>query len=138
MWNPKLSRWANEANEAKEPGAAAGIQSWEMQDQVVDNGTPPVDVSRFGTPAQVSPSVSLAGYYPVPENIVCDPSDGSPLIDDCVHAFGTLYMQSSSGLLPGSRGGTWWAGVSTFHSIAVFQGLTFIVRANVRNCRLLH
>lgn len=131
-WDPSKSRKDNEAAEGNEPGAPTSVQSWELED-----AGKPAEAEVESLPA-VSEDVYAASAYPdwyqpalsdkdvsVPDlpdltwalpsaNGTCQTTSGSPKIDDCIHAFGSLYQFPDQSVLHGEKGGTWWAGVSHF------------------------
>jgi len=131
VWDNTKSKTENRAIEDQEPGAPPRQQEWDsVEDSGVGDDTAtanPAAASAYPTwyqpaiKAAASPTipslaipdstgVALAG--PNIDSVVCQTTADSPVIADCVHAFGTLNSYSGTGALHGKKGGKWWAGVS--------------------------
>lgn len=134
MWDPTKSKEDNEKREKSEPGAPPSVDALDEEganyDEDVDgpglkdpvypsSAYPewyqPLINSTFDvpTPDVSQPTDNILNYYgPNIEDVTCETSDGSPGIDDCVSAFGSLRIFPDQGALHGQKGGTWWASVS--------------------------
>jgi hypothetical protein len=134
-WKPTLTPDQNRAIEDLQPGANTSVQSWEMSDSDAgtdDEVTPtatsaPLAVSLY--PQWYQPVLEAAGSTTVPpistptateqygaapsiDSVICQPSSGSPKIEDCIHAFGVLNSSPNATALHAKNGETWWASVS--------------------------
>lgn len=143
-WDPTKTFEENTEAQKNEPGFPARLKAtrdddvelWddtEGPNDGTDNGStdePLYDVKLYpdwfkpvltnGTTGNV-PDVqeptgnNLVYNGPPPGDVVCETSDGSPRMNDCFHAFGTLKSHPDlkiSKLSEGKKGETYWAGVS--------------------------
>ena len=133
-WDPNLTPDENKAIEKLQPGAPPDAQAWESDDWRQELGDDDEDaISVEPLPASVYPEwyqpvISAMGSTTLPEievpeenqvpfsepdfnDVVCESSDGSPSIDDCIHAFGVVNLFPDSPVLQGHKGGTEWVGV---------------------------
>lgn len=149
MWDPTKSRKENEDREKKEPGATSVINDFEKSD-VYDQGRngpairdpvypasaypdwyQPLMKGSFNdrTPDLRQPTGNKLTYNgPNINDVVCETSNGSPEIEDCVHAFGSLKSFPTLGALHGKKGGTWWAGVSVLSRLRLMKWLLTMLR----------
>lgn len=140
-WDPSLTWDQNYANAEKEPGfpdewkKSSGKEVFEFDEPKELQTAAPPDVKNYPVfkddqypdwykpvfnaksgqlPDAKEPTDNSLTYNGPKDgkDIVCEVSDGSPVFNDCVHAFGSLNMVPSLGVLHGKKGGTWWAGVS--------------------------
>ncbi|KAI0399268.1 hypothetical protein F4802DRAFT_612495 [Xylaria palmicola] len=112
-WDPSKSREDNENREKSQPGAptAQDASTWDIEDSGTDESTnanpvsdqlygietypdwykPLFDALSSGTVdspvSQPAPANEPAPRDANPDTIVCESTDGSPLFEDCVHAF---------------------------------------------------
>ena len=130
VWDNDLTPDQNMANEDKEPGAPESLQTWELEDSGQGDATAtadPADPTYY--PDWYQPKLNVSGSTTVPSiatptptqqsvsapdgnTTVCETTSGSPLIDDCVHAFGRFYQLPNGTINMGQGGSTWWASVS--------------------------
>lgn len=133
-WDPTKSREENEKREETQPGAPPKINSLEGEDliggdsdapAVTDPLYPEKDYPYWYKPLVTAPfddpspdvsqprSNNLTYKGPNLKDVVCETSDGSPEIEHCGYAFGSLKSHPNLGSLQGGKKGeTWWAGVS--------------------------
>ena len=134
-WDPTKSRAENEKKEKSQPGAPPNVDVLddeganyneavngpEVKNTVYPSSAypqwyQPLMKASFDdpTPDVSQPTDSKLNYHgPDIKDVTCETSDKSPLIEDCVHAFGSLKVAPDLGALHGKKDGTWWAGVST-------------------------
>lgn len=135
-WDHNLTPDQNRALEELEPGYPQDAQTLESDDWREDLESEDEDedaVSVEPSPASVYPEwyqpvIRAVGSTTLPEievpketqialsepdfnDVVCESSDGSPFIDDCIHAFGVMNLFPDSPVLQGHKGGTEWVGV---------------------------
>ena len=109
-WDRLKTKSENEAIEKDQPGAPPKIQSWELEDSGVGNDTvtgptfpaaayppwyqPIVNAGATNLLPPISAPQDRQVSLPEPNinSVVCETTGGSPLINDCVHAFGSLYQ----------------------------------------------
>ena len=132
-WNANISPEENQRNEDNEPGAKESGDSLEIEDSGLGEtmtGAAPGPASEYpewyrpkieaivsGQHNPVTPptrSTPPAIAVPKNDSVICETSDGSPLIKDCVHAFGSINNPAFTqmGARHRKKGETWWAGVS--------------------------
>lgn len=123
-WDVNLNRAQNIQRQSSEPGDF-GVQSWELQDQndISSDNTASVTsnpVSASSPPNPESTLTPLSYAQPNFDNVVCEATSGSPIIDDCVHAFEGLNDSPQQAALHGKKGGTWWAGYVQTCALAIY------------------
>ncbi|KAL8885017.1 MAG: hypothetical protein Q9205_005625 [Flavoplaca limonia] len=140
-WDPDKSRTENEDRDKKQPGAPTILEALEGGSQNQAGGSTddpvypaeqypewykPLVTAKFEdeTPEVTQPSESGIGYNgpDIKEGVVCETTDGSPDIEDCIHAFGSLRIAPQLGALHGKKGGTWWAGYVHSCALAIYYG----------------
>jgi len=155
-WNINLTPDQNQAIEDQQPGSPVNQPTWDTLEDSGEGTDTATAAPAAATlyPAWYQPVINAAGSTTLPpiaapseavaviggpdiDSIVCQTTDGSPVIADCVHAFGTLDSYSSAGALHGSKGGTWWAGVSK-RSYELLNVSNSIVCRELRLGNLLH
>ncbi|KAL9598124.1 MAG: hypothetical protein Q9219_004680 [cf. Caloplaca sp. 3 TL-2023] len=139
-WDPDKSRTDNENRDKKQPGAPSVLEALEggSQNQAKEPTDDPVySADQYPewykplvtrnfedkTPDVTQPSergISYNGPENIEEGVVCETSDGSPDIQDCIHAFGSLRVSPQLGPLNGKKGGTWWAGYVNSCALAIY------------------
>ncbi|KAF2814813.1 uncharacterized protein BDZ99DRAFT_185146 [Mytilinidion resinicola] len=144
-WDPNKDLGQNWEAQKSEPGFPPERKNAAVPDAFdynVDQKSPPADLKNGvyipmeSYPEWYQPVIKAARGDPVPDvteptgaptyngpandDIVCETSDGSPEITDCYHAFGTLKMSGSMGVLHGKKDGTWWAGYVQSCALAIF------------------
>lgn len=139
IWDPTKSRQENEDRDSKQPGAPLLLDTLDEEpvDQTASPNNDPVYspdlypewyrpalVAKFEDPIPdlTQPSQSGISYNgpDINTEVTCETSDGSPDIQDCIHAFGMMRIAPTIVALQGKKDGTWWAGVS-LHSLAFFR-----------------
>ncbi|KAI9749029.1 MAG: hypothetical protein M4579_007031 [Chaenotheca gracillima] len=131
-WDPTKSRSENEDREKKEPGTPPNVALDELEGNDVDGDTgggTPVSDNKYPSsaypdwyqdlvnasfdddvPDLAQPTTNDLTYNgPDMSAVICETSDGSPDMEDCVNAFGTLKIAATMGPLQGKKGGNWWA-----------------------------
>ncbi|KAI9847632.1 MAG: hypothetical protein M1837_002206 [Sclerophora amabilis] len=138
-WDPEKSREENENREKEEPGASAASVSDLEGDDVYNEAehgsvveSPKYPSSNYPnwykplversfedeTPTVDQPLGNTLSYDgPNINDVICETTDGSPEIDDCINAFGTLKMNPQGGTIQGKKDTGWWAGY--IHSCAL-------------------
>jgi hypothetical protein len=130
-WDPSKSSAENMEREKGEPGYPAFAADFDLEDTdgvtsdvVVEDSVyaadeypewyQPVVTASFEepNPSVQEPEDTRELHAPKIADVVCETSDGSSLIEDCVHAFGALKMFPTNEALRGKNGGTYWEGVS--------------------------
>jgi hypothetical protein len=136
-WDPDKTEDENREAQKSEPGFPPERKSAEWQDYIYDIVKEPLPSDLPNDPIYpvndypdwYQPVLKAAPGSPVPDiteptdntltyngptndDIVCETSNGSPEINDCFHAFGSLRSAPTFKAIQGKKGGTWWAGVS--------------------------
>ena len=125
-WDPDKTQDENREAEEYEPGFPANYQyrSYDIAQEPLPPNLPNGPVYPFDVyPGWYQPVVKAAPGSPVPDvseptdnlltyngpaddNIVCETSNGSPVINDCFHAFGSMRMAPAFKAIQGKKGGT--------------------------------
>ncbi|KAI0096948.1 hypothetical protein GGR51DRAFT_578522 [Nemania sp. FL0031] len=119
-WDPSKSRKDNEDRENTQPGAPLNALTWDIEDSATDESInaspvsdplygveeypdwykPLFDALSSGTVdspvSQPAPANDPAPLDANPDTIVCESTNGSPLFEDCVHAFGVNDFRNLS------------------------------------------
>jgi len=150
-WDPNKSRAENFAAQQNEPGYPNSLKLNSVDDEGWDDAVDPSDDNPpdnvpndplyssdsypdwyqpvlSGTSGNVpdvtEPSGNTMTYNgPTPDAVVCETSDGSPEMNDCFHAFGSLKEFPTLAviqLVQGKKGGTWWAGYVHSCALAIY------------------
>jgi hypothetical protein len=131
-WDPDKTQDENREAQENELGFPANYQyrSYDIAQALLPSNLPndpvyPVDdypdwyqpivkaAPNSPLPDVSEPTDNLLTYNgPTDDDIVYETSNGSPEINDCFRAFGSMRMAPTFEAIQGKKGGTWWAGVS--------------------------